>query len=54
MLINICKNWSNDVRVGNLGSMNQFMEIEEALMDKSKDVIEKIGLLELKENGHGL
>jgi hypothetical protein len=30
------------------------MEIEEALMDKNKDVIEKIGLLELKENGQGL
>ncbi len=30
------------------------MEIEEALMEKNKDVMEKIGLLELKESGHGL
>ncbi len=36
------------------GSWNQFMEIEEALMEKNKDVMEKIGLLELKESGHGL
>jgi hypothetical protein len=36
------------------GPWNQFREIEEALMEKNKDVIEKIGLLELKENGHGL
>jgi hypothetical protein len=30
------------------------MKMKEALMNENKDVIEKIGLLELEESGHGL
>jgi hypothetical protein len=33
--------------------MKQFMKMEEALMNEN-DGIEKIGLLELEESGHGL
>jgi hypothetical protein len=28
--------------------MGQFMEIEEALMEENKDLIEKVGLLEME------
>jgi len=34
--------------------MKQFMEIEKALLDENKNVIKKIGLLELEDNGLGL
>jgi hypothetical protein len=34
--------------------MKQFMEMEEAQMDKNKYMIEKIGLLELEESSDGL
>jgi hypothetical protein len=54
MLINIYKNYLDDAHVGNLGSMKQFMEIEKALLDENKNVIKKIGLLELEDNGLGL
>jgi hypothetical protein len=30
------------------------MKMEEALMNENKDVIKKLGLLELEENAHGL
>jgi len=51
MFINIYKNWLNDALVGGLGSMTQFMEIEKDLMEENEDLINKIGLLKLKENG---
>ncbi len=54
MLINIYKNWLNDVHDSTLESMKQFMEMKEALMDENEDVIDKIGLLELVENGNRL
>ncbi len=34
--------------------MKQFMEMEEAQMNKNKYMIEKIGLLELEESSDGL
>jgi hypothetical protein len=34
--------------------MKQFMEIKEALLDENKNVIKKIGLFELEDNGLGL
>jgi hypothetical protein len=49
MLISIYKNWLNDAHVCILGFMNQFMKMEEALLNKNEDVIDKIGLFKLKE-----
>jgi hypothetical protein len=54
MFINIYKNWLNDALVGCLGSMTQFMEIEKYLMEENEDLINKIVLLKLKENGNKL
>jgi hypothetical protein len=53
MLINIYKNWPDDVHIGNFGFMKQFMEMEKAQMDKNEYRIEKIGLLELEESSDG-
>jgi hypothetical protein len=36
MLINIYKNWSDDACVEGLASMKQFMDMEEALMEKTR------------------
>jgi hypothetical protein len=52
--MNIYKNWLNDVHVSTLESMKQSMEIKEASMDENEDVIHKIGLFELEENGNKL
>jgi hypothetical protein len=49
MLINIYKDWPNDVCVESLTSMGQFMDMEEALMEENEDLIDKVGLLEIKE-----
>lgn len=54
MLINIYKKCLNDVHVNTLESMKQFMEMKETLMDENEDVIYKIELLELEENGNRL
>jgi hypothetical protein len=54
MVININKNWLNDIHVSTLESIKQFMEMKEALMDANEDVIDKIRLLELEENGNRL
>ncbi len=54
MFINIYKNWLNDALVGGLGSMTYFMEIERDLMEENEDLIDKIGLSKLKENGNNL
>jgi hypothetical protein len=37
-----------------IGSIKQFIEMKEAFMDENEDVIDKIGLLELKENNNRL
>jgi hypothetical protein len=34
--------------------MKKFMEIEEDLMEENKDLIDKIGLLDLEENDNRL
>jgi hypothetical protein len=34
--------------------MGQFMEMEEALMEKNEELIDKLELLELDENGNRL
>jgi len=54
MVTNICNNWLDDVHVSTLESMNHFMEMKETLMDENEDVIDKIGLCELEENGNRL
>jgi hypothetical protein len=48
MIISIYNNWPDDVRVGALASMGQFIEMEKALIEKNKDLIEKNGLLEME------
>ncbi len=54
MFINTYKNWLNDVWVGGFALMGQFMEMEEALMEKNEELIDKLELLELDENGNRL
>ncbi len=54
MLINIYKNCLNDVHVSTLEFMKQFMEMKEVIMDENENVIDKIELLELEENGNRL
>jgi hypothetical protein len=49
MLINIYKDWSDDVHVESLTSMGQFMDMEEALMEESDDLIDKVGLWRLRK-----
>jgi hypothetical protein len=44
MLINIYKNWPNDVHVGDAPSIKKFMEMEETLMNENDDVITSLGL----------
>ncbi len=44
MLINIYKNWSNDVHVGDAPSIKKFMEMEKTLMNENDDVITSLGL----------
>ncbi len=41
MLINIYKNWLNDACVA-------FMEMEQGLMEENKDLIKKVGFLEME------
>jgi hypothetical protein len=50
MFTSIYKNWLNDdAHVCSLAFMIQFMKMEEALLNKNEDVINKIGLFKLKE-----
>ncbi len=44
MLINIYKNWPNDVHVGDAPSIKKFMEMKETLMNENYDVITSLGL----------
>jgi hypothetical protein len=48
MLVNIYMIWLDDAYAEALASMGQFMEIEEALMEENKDLIQKVGLLEME------
>ncbi len=48
MLVSICMIWLDDGCVGALASMGQFTEIQKALMEENKDLIEKVGLLEME------
>jgi hypothetical protein len=48
MLINIYKNWPNDVHVESLTSWGK-MDMEEALMEKNENLINKVGLLEIEK-----
>ncbi len=52
MSINTYKNWLNDVWVGGFALMGQFVEMEEALMTKNEELIEKPKLMELDESGN--
>jgi hypothetical protein len=45
ILINIYKNWSNDVRVGGFSFVDKFMDMRKTLIDKSEDVIASLGLM---------
>lgn len=52
--IKICKNWPDDVQVGRLASMKQFIKMKEASMEENENVITKFGVLELKESSNRL
>jgi hypothetical protein len=52
MLINIYKNWPNDVRVGGFSSLHKFMDMRKTLMDKNEDVIASFGLMKLNESNN--
>ncbi len=52
--IKIPKNWPDDVQVGRLASMKQFIKMKEASMEENENVITKFGLLELKESSNRL
>lgn len=54
MLISIYKTWSNDARVEGLVSMKQLMDMEEAFMEENENLIDQVGLLDIKENGNRL
>ncbi len=48
--VKIPKNWPDDVQVGRLASMKQFIKMKVASMEEN--VITKFGLLELKESSN--
>jgi hypothetical protein len=52
MLLNIYKNWPNDVRVGGFSSLHKFMDMRKTLMDKNEDVIASFGLMKLNESNN--
>ncbi len=54
MLINIYKNWLNDVHIEGLVSMKQFINMEETVMEENKGLIDQAGLLGIEENGNRL
>jgi hypothetical protein len=51
MFISIYKNWPNHACVEGLASMEQFMDMEEALMEQNEGLIDQVGLLDIRENG---
>jgi hypothetical protein len=52
MLINIYKNWLDDVRVGGFSSLHKFMDMRKTLMDKNEDVFASLGLMKLNESNN--
>jgi hypothetical protein len=53
MLINIYKNRLDDVYVGGSpSSLENFMKMEEALMDENEDVIVSLKLLDMDESNY--
>jgi len=52
ILINIYKNWPNDVHVSDFSSMDKFMDMKNTLMDKNEDVITSLGLMKLTESNN--
>jgi hypothetical protein len=48
MFINIYKDSQDDIHVESLTSIGQFMDMEEAFMEENEDLIDKVGLLEIK------
>ncbi len=52
MLINIYKNWPNDVRVGGFSSLDKFMDMRKSSMDKNENIIASFGLMKLNENNN--
>jgi hypothetical protein len=49
MLINIYKNWPNDVCVDGFLSLDKCMDMRKSLMDKNEDIIASFGLMKLNE-----
>ncbi len=52
MLINIYKNWPNDIHVGGFLTLDKFMDMRKTLMDKNEDVIASLGLMKLNESNN--
>jgi len=52
MLINIYKNWPNDIHVGGVLFLDKFMDMRKTLMDKNEDVIASLGLMKLNESNN--
>ncbi len=52
MLINIYKNWFDDIDVGGFSSMEKYMKMEKTLKDEIGYVIASLGLLELDESNN--
>ncbi len=52
MLINIYKNWLDDIDVGGFPSMEKYMKMEKTLKDEIGYVIASLGLLELDESNN--
>jgi hypothetical protein len=44
MLVNIYRNWFDDIQAGTM-SMGEFMEMEETLMEENENNMGKIGFL---------
>ncbi len=49
MLISIYKNWPKYVHIGGALFMDEFNNMEKALMEENEDVIDKLGLLEWED-----
>jgi hypothetical protein len=49
MLIGIYKNWPKYVRLGGALFMDEFNNMEKALMEENEDIIDKLGLLEWED-----
>jgi hypothetical protein len=52
ILVNIYKNWPNDVHVGGFLSGDKFMDKRKTLMEKNEDVIASLGLMKLNESNN--